>query len=130
MASHPPTGKQSLQHIRLDSRNSNLLELRSAVRAMMEMPPIAIHHPGPGGFQASNLPFDFFRQKVIIRIEELDVFAFRKGKTAIARNIAAPVRPGLPAYLASECFNHLKAPVRRTIINHNHFNRRICLLEA
>jgi hypothetical protein len=76
--------------------------MRSAIRVMALTPPVSIGNVRSGSFKASHLQSDFLRHYVIIRVEKLNESPFGQRKTAIARNIAASIRAGLPPYLVPE----------------------------
>ena len=126
--SNPPTRKQRAQHVCLCSRDGDLLQLRGAIRKKMFMPPVAVNDVGAGCFQESYLARNFFRQQIIVRVEELDVVAARQNEAAVARSTATSVRTSLGDDATSEFLNLLPTTIRRTVIDHDHFDWRIRLI--
>ena len=73
-------------------------------------------------------PFQIFRLPVVVGIEQRDVIALRLGNAPVAGRRYAAVRLPDQAHAGQvQPFDHPGAIIGRTVIHHDHFQRRIGL---
>jgi hypothetical protein len=91
--------------------------------------PAVYHHILPP-IQHGDLPRNFSGMQHIIGVQKLKNVAFGQLDAPVAGDASAPVRPRLPADSVPKGLQNLNAPVSGAVINDNHFNRLIGLIQT
>ncbi len=105
----------------------NRIKFRASILKMGQMPPISVNDISVVLSQSRHLPFNFIRQKIIVRIQKLNVLSPCLIQGSITRVCRAAIGSVYQKNLISESAKSFKTGIGGTIIHHDNFNGRMGL---